>query len=150
MFSENCSPYGNPFPSFVKYTMQCAVWWGHKGSIITDSALARGDLAAGVEERMPHIDCLTQLSFVTWICQLCSTTNTSKKYERTRLGNLLKDAPHWLFLLLINCNILVLGFRLLKHILILPKNHNLSDKAWNNFAISRLKDAKTLQKEVHK
>ena len=69
--------------------MQCSVWWGHKGSIITDSGLALGDLAAGVEERMPHIDCLTQLSFVTWICQLCSTTNTSKKYERTQQGNLL-------------------------------------------------------------
>ena len=33
------------------------------------------------------VDC--QLNLVTWICQLCSMTNTSEKYERTQQGNLL-------------------------------------------------------------
>ena len=28
-------------------------------------------------------------NLVTWICQLCSITNTSEKYERTQQGNLL-------------------------------------------------------------
>ena len=37
------------------------------------------------------VDCPIQLTHVTWICQLCSTTNTSEKYERTQQGNLL---PH--------------------------------------------------------
>ena len=31
----------------------------------------------------------TQLTLMTWICQLCSMTNTSEKYERTQQGNLL-------------------------------------------------------------
>ena len=35
------------------------------------------------------VDCPIQLTLVTWICQLCSTTNTSEKYERTQQGNLL-------------------------------------------------------------
>ena len=35
------------------------------------------------------VDCPTQLTLVTWICQLCSKTNTSEKYERTQPGNLL-------------------------------------------------------------
>ena len=35
------------------------------------------------------VDCPTQLTLVTWICQLCSKTNTSEKYERTQTGNLL-------------------------------------------------------------
>ena len=35
------------------------------------------------------VDCPTQLTLLTWICQLCSTTNTSEKYERTQQGNLL-------------------------------------------------------------
>ena len=35
------------------------------------------------------VDCPSQLTLVTWICQLCSMTNTSEEYERTQLGNLL-------------------------------------------------------------
>ena len=35
------------------------------------------------------VDCRTQLILMTWICQLCSMTNTSEKYERTEQGNLL-------------------------------------------------------------
>ena len=35
------------------------------------------------------VDCPTQLTLMTWICQLCSMTNTSEKYERTQQGNLL-------------------------------------------------------------
>ena len=35
------------------------------------------------------VDCPTQLNLVTWICQLCSMTDTSEKYERTQQGNLL-------------------------------------------------------------
>ena len=40
------------------------------------------------------VDCPTQLILVTWICQLnvCSTTNTSEKYDRTQRGNLPR---HW-------------------------------------------------------
>ena len=37
------------------------------------------------------VDCPTQLTLMTWICQLRSMTNTSEKYERTQQGNLL---PH--------------------------------------------------------
>ena len=29
---------------------------------------------------------------MTWICQLCSMTNTSEKYERTQQGNLLSKS----------------------------------------------------------
>ena len=32
----------------------------------------------------------TQLTLMTWICQLCSMTITSEKYERTKQGNLLQ------------------------------------------------------------
>ena len=35
------------------------------------------------------VDCPTQLTLVTWICQLSSMTNTSENYERTQQGNLL-------------------------------------------------------------
>ena len=35
------------------------------------------------------VDFSSQLTLVTWICQLCSMTNTSEKYERTQQGNLL-------------------------------------------------------------
>ena len=35
------------------------------------------------------VDCPSQLTLMTWICQLCSMTNTSEKYERTQQGNLL-------------------------------------------------------------
>ena len=35
------------------------------------------------------IDCPTQVTLITWICQLCSMTNTSEKYERTQQRNLL-------------------------------------------------------------
>ena len=35
------------------------------------------------------VDCPTQMAFVKRICQLCSMTNTSEKYERTQQGNLL-------------------------------------------------------------
>ena len=34
------------------------------------------------------VDCPTQLTLMTWICQ-CSMTNTSEKYERAQQGNLL-------------------------------------------------------------
>ena len=37
------------------------------------------------------VDCPTQLTLMTWICQVCFITNTSEKYERTRQGNLLGD-----------------------------------------------------------
>ena len=37
----------------------------------------------------PLVDCPTELTLVIWICQLCSMTNTSKKYERTFQGTLL-------------------------------------------------------------
>ena len=37
------------------------------------------------------VDCPTQLTLMTWICQLCFITNTSEKYERTQQGNLLGD-----------------------------------------------------------
>ena len=40
------------------------------------------------------VDCPTQLTLVTWICQLCSTKNNSEKYKRTQQGNLLKDAAN--------------------------------------------------------
>ena len=39
---------------------------------------------------LPYSLSSTQLTLVTCICQLCSTTNTSEKYERTHQGNLLK------------------------------------------------------------
>ena len=35
------------------------------------------------------VDCPSQLTLVTWICQLCSMTNTSEKYGGTQQGNLL-------------------------------------------------------------
>ena len=35
------------------------------------------------------VNCPTLLTLITWICQLCSMTNTSEKYERTQQGNLL-------------------------------------------------------------
>ena len=35
------------------------------------------------------VDCPSQLTLATWICQLCSMTNTGEKYERTQQGNLL-------------------------------------------------------------
>ena len=44
---------------------------------------------SGKEGGVPLVDCPTQLTLVTWICQLCSMTNTSEKYERTQQGNLL-------------------------------------------------------------
>ena len=34
------------------------------------------------------VDCPTQLTLLTWICQLRSITNTSEKYDRTEQGNL--------------------------------------------------------------
>ena len=34
------------------------------------------------------VDCPTQLTLVTWICQLCFMTNTSEKYDRTQQENL--------------------------------------------------------------
>ena len=37
------------------------------------------------------VDCPTQLTLMTWICQLCFITNTSEKYEMTQQGNLLGD-----------------------------------------------------------
>ena len=39
------------------------------------------------------VDCRTQLTLMTWICQ-CSMTNTSQKYERTQQGNLLGYLAH--------------------------------------------------------
>ena len=38
---------------------------------------------------LPLVDCPIQLTLMTWICLLCSMTNTSEKYERTQQGNLL-------------------------------------------------------------
>ena len=38
------------------------------------------------------VDCRTQLTLMTWICQ-CSMTNTSEKYERTQQRNLLMKTP---------------------------------------------------------
>ena len=43
---------------------------------------------------------------MTWICQLCSMTNTSEKYERTQQGNLLHDHASKIYALYtteINC-----------------------------------------------
>ena len=36
-----------------------------------------------------EVDCPTRLTLDVWICQVCSMTNTSDKYERTQQGNLL-------------------------------------------------------------
>ena len=38
------------------------------------------------KEHEKLVDCPTQLTLVIWICQLCSTTNTTEKYERTQQG----------------------------------------------------------------
>ena len=43
---------------------------------------------SGESDGLGVVDCPTQLTLVTWICQY-SMTNTSKKYERTQQGNLL-------------------------------------------------------------
>ena len=37
------------------------------------------------------VDCPTQMAFVKRICQLCSMTNTSEKYERTQQEKLLAN-----------------------------------------------------------
>ena len=34
------------------------------------------------------VDCPTQLTLLTWICQLGSLTNTSEKYDRAKQGKL--------------------------------------------------------------
>ena len=54
---------------------------------LVDSSTRGQDLEKDVSGQV--VDCPTQLTLVTWICQLCFTTNTSEKYERTQQGNLL-------------------------------------------------------------
>ena len=57
---------------------------------LVDSSTRGQDLEKDVSGQV--VDCPTQLTLVTWICQLCFTTNTSEKYERTQQGNLLEYA----------------------------------------------------------
>ena len=51
----------------------------------------RDSISGSMQVVLPSsiVDCPTQLTLVTWICQLCSMTNKSETYERTQQGNLL-------------------------------------------------------------
>ena len=62
------------------------LWICIKGAFLADFSVQGG---------YPLVDCPTQLTLMTWICQLCSMTNTSEKYERTQQGNLLGTLKNW-------------------------------------------------------
>ena len=63
-------------------------------STFTFSLLLHYNIELGLLVGFWLVDCPTQLTLITWICQLCSMTNTSEKYERTQQGNLLTIGGH--------------------------------------------------------